>query len=480
MTGTEGATVVSAVDGSTAANVHSAELAANAATNANTASTIIERDASGNFSAGTITASLSGNATTATTATNFSGSLVGDVTGTQGATVVSAIGGSTAANVHSAELAANAATNANIASTIVKRDASGNFSAGTITASLSGNATNVTGTVAAGNGGTGVSSYTAGDLLYASGSSAFSKLSVGANPNGYVLTLSSGLPAWEAASGGGGSGWGLSGNSLAGTEVLGSTNAEPLVIETNGAERMRILSGGNVGIGTINPGQSLEIKNGALLLSNGGTAQQLQLQGTGSGTSTFQSGAQSSTTINYTLPTAQPAANQVLAATAVSGSGPYAVTLGWASVPIFVKKTANQDFTSTTPAGDNQLSVALVANATYTFDAFLSCIDSNANGANGDVGLAVPTGATALYGVNSAAGLYTLQNIPSAGSAAAVIKVQLENVTSGDQNFIEMKGIVVTGSSSGNLQLKFGIDRTGTHFTMIVTQNSYLTVTRVQ
>lgn len=85
------AATVALVGGSTAANVHAAELLANAATNLNTASTIVRRDASGNFTAGTITAALSGNATTATTATNFSGSLAGDVTGTQGATVVSKI-----------------------------------------------------------------------------------------------------------------------------------------------------------------------------------------------------------------------------------------------------------------------------------------------------------------------------------------------------------------------------------------------------
>ena len=46
--------------------------AIDAATNANTASTIVERDASGNFSAGTITADLTGNVT---------GDLTGDVTG---------------------------------------------------------------------------------------------------------------------------------------------------------------------------------------------------------------------------------------------------------------------------------------------------------------------------------------------------------------------------------------------------------------
>ena len=78
----------------------------------------------------------------ATSAVSFTGPLVGDVTGTQGATVVSTVGTSTAANVHNAELLANAATNLNTASTIVKRDASGNFTAGTITASLTGTASN--------------------------------------------------------------------------------------------------------------------------------------------------------------------------------------------------------------------------------------------------------------------------------------------------------------------------------------------------
>jgi hypothetical protein len=103
VTGTQGATVVSTVGGQTAANVASGVSAANAATSANTASTIVKRDGSGNFSAGTITASLSGNATTAN---NFSGSLAGNVTGTQGATVVSTVGGQTAANVASGVIAA--------------------------------------------------------------------------------------------------------------------------------------------------------------------------------------------------------------------------------------------------------------------------------------------------------------------------------------------------------------------------------------
>lgn len=62
------AATVNSVGGSSAANINSAELLANAATNLNTASTIVRRDISGNFTAGTITAALTGNASTATSA----------------------------------------------------------------------------------------------------------------------------------------------------------------------------------------------------------------------------------------------------------------------------------------------------------------------------------------------------------------------------------------------------------------------------
>lgn len=97
-----GVVAVNTVGASSSVNVHSAELLANAATNLNTASTIVKRDSSGNFSAGTINATLAGNATSATSATsattagtasNFSGSLSGDVSGSQTTTAVSKIMG---------------------------------------------------------------------------------------------------------------------------------------------------------------------------------------------------------------------------------------------------------------------------------------------------------------------------------------------------------------------------------------------------
>jgi hypothetical protein len=118
----------------TAANVASGATAANNAVSTNTVSTLVRRDASGNFSAGTITANLSGTASNATSATSFTGALTGDVTGTQAATVVASVGGSSAADVHSAELAANAASSANNYLSIVKRDSNGGFSSGQISA----------------------------------------------------------------------------------------------------------------------------------------------------------------------------------------------------------------------------------------------------------------------------------------------------------------------------------------------------------
>lgn len=55
----------------------------------------------------------------------------------------------------------------------------------------------VGGTLVAANGGTGQSTYATGDLLYASSSTALSKLTVGTN--GYILTVSGGVPSWQPA-----------------------------------------------------------------------------------------------------------------------------------------------------------------------------------------------------------------------------------------------------------------------------------------
>jgi hypothetical protein len=69
----------------------------------------------------------------------------------------------------------------------------------------------------------------------------------------------------EQTSGGGSpAGWGLTGNggTNPATQFIGTTDAQPLALKTNNVERMRILSGGNVGIGTSSPSSKLHIQDG--------------------------------------------------------------------------------------------------------------------------------------------------------------------------------------------------------------------------
>ncbi len=60
--------------------------------------------------------------------------------------------------------------------------------------------TAVTGTLPIANGGTNITTYTTGDILYASATNTLSKLGIG--NNGDVLTVASGVPAWQASSAG--------------------------------------------------------------------------------------------------------------------------------------------------------------------------------------------------------------------------------------------------------------------------------------
>ncbi|HEY4800240.1 MAG TPA: hypothetical protein VII99_14260, partial [Bacteroidia bacterium] len=58
--------------------------------------------------------------------------------------------------------------------------------------------------------------------------------------------------------------WMLTGNSgtTAGTNFLGTTDAKDLVFKTNATEWMRILSAGNIGMGTATPGAHLDVQDG--------------------------------------------------------------------------------------------------------------------------------------------------------------------------------------------------------------------------
>lgn len=133
--------------------------------------------------------------------------------------------------------------------------------------------------------------------------------------------------------------WSLTGNAGTNpaTNFLGTTDAQPLVIRTNNTEAIRVLTTGNVGIGTATPGQLLEVEDGNVLIgtSAAGTAGQIQLQENGvSGNDvvSFQAPAALANSTAYTLPAATGTAGQALVVAAAPVPTATAATLQWATI----------------------------------------------------------------------------------------------------------------------------------------------------
>lgn len=145
---------------------------------------------------------------------------------------------------------------------------------------------NIGGTLAANKGGSGFSSYTIGDILYANSSSTLAKL--GISTDGYVLTLVSGLPVWAAPGGGGTfvakTGDTMTGNlTLSGANILADNGVSTLGDSTHRFATLFMSSTINVASGS-----SLQIGHGTndLLLHSSGRI--LINSGTDDGTNQLQ------------------------------------------------------------------------------------------------------------------------------------------------------------------------------------------------
>lgn len=109
-------------------------------------------------------------------------------------------------------------------------------------------------------GGTGIGTYTVGNILYANGTKSFTRIAPGSS--GQILTFSGGVPVWADAPS---SGWKLNGNTNGLIKYIGTNDNYALPFYTNGLERIRILNSGQVGIGTTTPGALFDVHGNALI-----------------------------------------------------------------------------------------------------------------------------------------------------------------------------------------------------------------------
>jgi len=63
--------------------------------------------------------------------------------------------------------------------------------------------------------------------------------------------------------------WDTAGNAGTATDFLGTTNAQPLVVKTGGAERLRVQAAGNVGIGSAAPAVKVHVVGNRVRLESG-------------------------------------------------------------------------------------------------------------------------------------------------------------------------------------------------------------------
>ena len=178
-----------------------------------------------------------------------------------------------------------------------------------------------------GNIGIGTSNPSA--QLHTTGSVLFSGILQNNSLNKVIVADANGSLAWRDATtlAGGSSGWGLSGNSLTGSEFIGSTNTQPIVFKTNGVEKTRISSDGMVGIATSNPLYKLHI----------------EAEATG-----FESGADSRSFIfiKNTSNSTASAAGITMSSGSNSGEGRL-----WHIAPTYSFRPQDQDFTTLYSSG---------------------------------------------------------------------------------------------------------------------------------
>lgn len=201
--------------------------------------------------------------------------------------------------------------------------------------SITGGSINGITDLAIADGGTGLSSYTAGDIVYYSSGTAFSKLNIGTANT--VLTSSGSAPQWSTS-------LTLSGNVTATTFVPSGSSvptngmylpaANSVGLATNSTQRIQIDSSGNVGVGTTSTlGNSLlNVSQGVVARNSGTTLPYFQTYNSNAGTDlkTWRIGGNSSGGLAFE--TVNDAYSSSTSRAIIDSSGNFQFNSGYGSV----------------------------------------------------------------------------------------------------------------------------------------------------
>ena len=128
-------------------------------------------------------------------------------------------------------------------------------------------AVTLAGTLGATSGGTGLSTYATGDIIYASATNTLAKLAAGTN--GYILTLSGGVPSWQANTGGVTSFSAGTTGLTPSTATTGAITLAGTLATTNGGTGLTSFTSG----GAVYATSTSALTTGTLPIASGGTGQ---------------------------------------------------------------------------------------------------------------------------------------------------------------------------------------------------------------
>ena len=268
-------------------------------------------------------------------------------------------------------------------------------------------AVTLAGTLVSANGGTGFSTYTTGDLLYASAINTLSKLAAGTNGN--ILTLAGGVPTWAAAPATGVT-----------TFSAGTTGLTPSTATSGAVTLAGILNVVNGGTGvTTSTGSGANVLGTRPTMSVTGSGFTLQDDTDNTKQANFVlSGLTTGTTYSYTLPAVSGAALATLGNLTQQFSGIVTMGNNFTTNGVTVLNSGTANSTTINQSGTTATFILGGTSNTGTITLGRSTVSQTVNVSNGatasgstntiNIGTAGATGSTTAITIGSTAGTSTI------------------------------------------------------------------------